>query len=163
MMTKKPVKKLIKAKAGVSVKKSCPRGQCGTPPNCRECADNTRVSTSGPKKTIPSVPTKIQPKTTEPKLTKAELDALSHQKRGMGTSSTYVKKSGSVKNETGTLTSSQQKQLNEYMNKASTAKKVYEALPNMGRMFGVSAADIPKGSQLEKQKKGGMVKPKKKK
>jgi predicted RecA/RadA family phage recombinase len=49
------------------------------------------------------------------------------------------------------------------MNKASTAKKVYEALPNMGRMFGVSAADIPKGSQLEKQKKGGMVKPKKKK
>ncbi len=162
-MTKKPVKKLVKAKEGISTKKGCPRGMCGTPPNCRECADNTRVSSSGSKKTIPSVPTKIQPKTTEQKLTKAELDALSHQKRGMGTGSTYVKKAGSVKNETGTLTSSQKKQLDEYMNKASTAKKVYEALPNMGRMFGVSAADIPKGSQLEKQKKGGMVKPKKKK
>ena len=34
---------LVKAKAGISVKKSCPRGQCGTPPNCHECADNTRV------------------------------------------------------------------------------------------------------------------------
>jgi hypothetical protein len=64
MMTKKPVKKLVKAKAGISVKNSCPRGQCGTPPNCHECADKTRVSTSGSKKTIPLLPTKIQPKTT---------------------------------------------------------------------------------------------------
>lgn len=43
MLKKKPVKKLVKAKTGVSVKKSCPRGQCGTPPYCHECSDNTRV------------------------------------------------------------------------------------------------------------------------
>jgi hypothetical protein len=43
MLKKKPVKKLVKAKTGTSVKKGCPRGQCGTPPYCHECADNTRV------------------------------------------------------------------------------------------------------------------------
>lgn len=167
MATKKPVKKLVKAKVGISTKKGCPRGMCGTPPNCYECPDKTRVSSVGVKKTIPSIPSKIQPKNTEKKLTKAELDALSHQKRGMGNSSTYVKKSGPIKNEIGVLTSSQEQQLKAHMNKASTVKKIYEALPNFGRMFGISAADIPKGSQLEKQKKGGAVKklskPKKKK
>lgn len=66
MTTKKPVKKLVKAKEGISTKNACPRGQCGTPPNCRECADNTRVSSSGSKKTIPSVPTKIKSKNTDP-------------------------------------------------------------------------------------------------
>ena len=64
MLKKKPVKKLVKAKKGTSVKKACPRGQCGTPPHCYDCPSSTRVSTSGPKKTIPSLPTKIQPKTT---------------------------------------------------------------------------------------------------
>lgn len=93
------------------------------------------------------------------KLTYAELEALSHQKRGMGEQyGTYVKKSGSVMNELGKLTSNQQTQLNKYMSKASLPKKIYEALPNIGRIVGSSAADIPKGSKLEKQKTGGMVK-----
>jgi hypothetical protein len=92
-------------------------------------------------------------------LTRAEMDALSHQKRGMGSDvSSFVKKAGPIKNETGVLTTSQQKQLKSYMNKAGTAKKIYEGLPNVGRMIGKSAADIPKGSQLEKQKNGGKMK-----
>ena len=91
------------------------------------------------------------------RLTKAEMDALSHQKRGMGNSAvtSFVKKAGPIKNETGILTSTQKKQLDAYMSKAGTAKKIYEGLPNIGRMVGKSAADIPKGSQLEKQRKGG--------
>ncbi len=97
------------------------------------------------------------------KLTKSELDALSHQKRGMGqVNRTFVKKAGPIKNEIGTLTADQKKQLESYMSKASTAKKIYEALPNIGRMVGKSEADIPKGSKLEKQKKGGIIKTKKK-
>jgi hypothetical protein len=103
------------------------------------------------------------PKAQNGKLTKAELDALSHQKRGMGeVNSTYVKKAGSIMNDTGVLTNSQKEQLKKHMSKASTAKKIYEALPNVGRIFGHgnSAADIPKGSQLEKQRKGGAVKKK---
>lgn len=93
-------------------------------------------------------------------LTKKELDALSHQKRGMGTiDRTFVKKAGSIKNELGTLTNSQVEQLKKYMNKASAAKSFYEGLPNVGRILGHgnSAADIPKGSQLENQKNGGKV------
>ena len=94
-------------------------------------------------------------------LTKRELDALSHQRRGMGQqSSSFVKKPGKIMNELGYLTEAQSKQLKQYMDKAGTAKKIYEALPNVGRMFGSSAADIPKGSQLEKQKKGGVIKKK---
>lgn len=103
------------------------------------------------------------PKAQNGKLTKAELDALSHQKRGMGqVDNTYVKKSGSIMNDLGTLTNAQVAQLKKYMSKAGTAKKIYEGLPNIGRMLGHgnSAADIPKGSQLEKQKKGGMIKKK---
>ena len=96
-------------------------------------------------------------------LTQKELDALSHQKRGMGeVDNTYVKKSGSIMNDLGTLTNAQVEQLKKYMKKASTAKSIYEGLPNVGRLLGHgnSAADIPKGSQLEKQKKGGMIKKK---
>ena len=100
------------------------------------------------------------PKAQNGKLTKAELDALSHQKRGMGTlGSSYVKKIG-LMNELGHLTSAQKDQLKKYMSKASTAKKIYEALPNVGTIFGSSAANIPKGSQLEKQRKGGAIKKK---
>mgnify|MGYP003662484143 CR=1 FL=1 len=98
-------------------------------------------------------------------LTKAELDALSHQRRGMGTrGSTFVKKAGSIKNDLGHLTQEQQNQLKQYMGKAGTAKKIYEGLPNIGRYLGHgnSAADIPKGSQLEKQRKGGSIKKMKK-
>jgi hypothetical protein len=92
-------------------------------------------------------------------LTNKELDALSHQRRGMGDmGSTYVKKSGPIMNELGSLTPFQQKQLKAYMNKASTSKKVYEALPNAGRIVGKSAADVPEGSRLSKQKKGGTFK-----
>jgi hypothetical protein len=106
---------------------------------------------------------KAIPKAQNGKLTKAELDALSHQKRGMGeVNNTYVKKAGSIRNETGVLTNSQKEQLKKYMSKAGTAKSIYEGLPNVGRMLGHgnSAADIPKGSQLEKQRKGGVVKKK---
>ncbi len=106
---------------------------------------------------------KAAPKAQNGKLTKKELDALSHQKRGMGElSNSYVKKSGSIMNDIGYLTNSQKEQLKNYMSKAGTAKKIYEALPNLGRMLGHgnSAADIPKGSQLEKQRKGGVVKKK---
>ena len=103
------------------------------------------------------------PKAKNGKLTRNELDALSHQKRGMGTvDKTFVKKAGGVKNEIGTLTDAQVAQLKQYMKKASTAKSIYEGLPNVGRLLGHgnSAADIPKGSQLKKQKKGGMIKKK---
>ena len=158
MKTKKPVKKLVKAKTGVSVKKECPRGKCGTPPYCHECADKTRVVS--PIKISFDLSAKKDPN----KLTKAELDALSHQKRGMGTNTgSYVKESGAIKNELGRLTASQKAQLEEYMRKAPLSRKIYEALPNFGRIIGSSAADIPKGSKLKNQKKGGVVKSKKKK
>jgi hypothetical protein len=106
---------------------------------------------------------KTIPKAQNGKLTQKELDALSHQKRGMGQlDNTYVKKSGPIMNDLGMLTNSQKEQLKKYMSKTGTAKKIYEGLPNIGRMLGHgnSAADIPKGSQLEKQKKGGMVRKK---
>ena len=100
----------------------------------------------------------------KPTLNKAELDALSHQKRGMGNFAqhSFVKKAGPIKNETGMLTIDQKKQLDNYMSQASTAKRIYEALPNIGRVFGKSAADIPKGSQLQRQRKGGSIKKMKK-
>jgi hypothetical protein len=92
-------------------------------------------------------------------LTSSELDALSHQKRGMGKiDRSYVKKSDPIMNELGMLTDKQEAQLKRHMSKASTAKKIYEALPNVGRIIGRSAADIPKGSQLKQQKKGGVIK-----
>jgi len=95
------------------------------------------------------------------KLTKADLSSLAHQKRVMGQMSDYsesfVKKSGGVKNELGKLNDSQIKQLKDYMSKSSTKEKIYQGLPNIGRAFGKSAADIPKGSKLEKQKVGGKV------
>ena len=95
------------------------------------------------------------------KLTAAELKSLSHQKRGMGNMSSaesFVKKRGSIKNDTGILSADQTKQLKEHMKKASLAQKIYEGLPNIGTIVGKSAADIPKGSQLEKQKEGGNIK-----
>lgn len=101
---------------------------------------------------------KATPKAQNGKLTKKELDALSHQKRGMGTlGSSYVKKRG-LMNDLGHLSTAQQNQLESYMSKAGTAKKIYEGLPNVGTIFGSSAANIPKGSQLENQRRGGVVK-----
>jgi len=89
-------------------------------------------------------------------LTRKDLSALAHQKRGMGQiDDHFVKKAGGIKNELGILTPYQKKQLREYMDKSGTAEKIYQGLPNAGRMFGKSAADIPKGSKLEKQKNGG--------
>jgi hypothetical protein len=88
-----------------------------------------------------------------------DLEALAHQKRGMGQiDGRFVKKAGAIKNELGTLTPYQKKQLGEYMSKSGTAKKIYQALPNAGRMFGKSAADIPKDSKLQNQRKGGIIK-----
>ena len=109
------------------------------------------IRKSGAKKSIKKAQTGAN-------LSKAELSALAHQKRGMGSmDNTYVKKSGGIKNEIGTLTDAQKSQLKTYMSKEGTAKKIYEALPNVGRIFGSgnSAADIPKGSQLENQRNGG--------
>lgn len=96
------------------------------------------------------------------KLSKAELSALANQKRGMGdidSNPGYVKSANGVMNRTGNLTPDQRKQLKEYMNKSSIGEKIYQALPNVGRMFGEgkSAADLPKGSKL-KQKNGGITK-----
>jgi hypothetical protein len=89
-------------------------------------------------------------------LSTKDLSALAHQKRGMGEiDDFFVKKAGPIKNELGVLTSAQKKQLSDYMKKSGTAKKIYEGLPNIGRAIGKSAADIPKGSKLEKQKSGG--------
>jgi hypothetical protein len=92
-------------------------------------------------------------------LSKSELSALSHQKRGRPAMNDlvegFVKKSGPIMNETGILKPNQIKQLKEYMDKSSTIEKIYQGLPNVGRLFGKSAADIPKGSKLEKQRDGG--------
>ena len=110
--------------------------------------------------------TKVKKAQDGEQLTLSELKALAHQKRGMGNfaQNSFVKKADSIKNETGMLTIAQKKQLDNYMSQASTAKRIYEALPNIGRMLGHgnSAADIPKGSQLENQKKGGSIKKMKK-
>jgi len=131
------------------VKKSITKYQAGA-----TVSDNTRVENPY-KKSYPDLLKKNDPD----KLTGAELDALSHQRRGMGDSyGTYVKKSGSIMNDLGELTSKQQTQLNNYMNGAPLSKKIYELLPNVGRIVGSSAADIPKGSKLLNQKKGGSVK-----
>ena len=115
------------------------------------------------KKDLPKAQTGTSNKKRSTSLNEAELKALAHQFRGMPAitpNESFVKKAGSIKNELGRLTSDQTKQLQNYMGKSSTLKKLYEALPNVGRMIGNSAADIPKGSILEKQKKGGSVKSK---
>jgi hypothetical protein len=93
-------------------------------------------------------------------LSKSELAALAHQKRGGPAidekrGEFFVKKPGKIKNEVGLLNPGQAKQLREYMDKSSTFEKIYQGLPNVGRLFGKSAADIPKGSKLEKQRDGG--------
>jgi len=100
---------------------------------------------------------KAQPGTTAKprKMSEAQLSALAHQKRGMGpVDKSYVKKSGPIMNELGTLNEDQVKQVKNYMNKSSTAEKIYQALPNVGRIFGKSAADVPS------KKTGGVVKKK---
>jgi hypothetical protein len=144
-------KMLENKKVGGAVKKSLPKAQVGS-----IVTDNTRVN--NPYKT--RYPVMSNKKKDPEQLTRKELDALSHQRRGMGESyGSYVKKSGSVMNELGQLKPKQQTQLNKYMSKASLGKKIYEALPNVGRIVGSSAADIPKGSKLEKQKLGGTTHP----
>jgi len=93
-------------------------------------------------------------------LTNAELKALAHQKRGMGSldyDSAFVKKRGAIMNDLGYLTSAQKEQLKKYMSKADIPQQIYEGLPNIGTLFGYSAADIPKGSQLEDQRNGGKI------
>jgi len=100
-------------------------------------------------------------KNNKDRLTKNELDALSHQKRGMGpVDRSYVKKAGAVMNDLGYLSDKQTSQLKRYMSKASLPKKIYEGLPNVGRVLGDgnSAADVPKKSKLRNQKNGGSVK-----
>ena len=96
-------------------------------------------------------------------LSAGDLKALAHQKRGMGSDAdyTYVKKSGSIMNELGSTTPAQRTQLRKSMAKASTLQKMYEGAPNIGRMVGKSAADIPKKSILQNQKNGGIIKMKK--
>ena len=133
-------------------KKSLPKAQKGI------VADKTKVE--NPYKKFPE---RLAKKESPEKLTPAELKALAHQHRGMGEMyGSYVKKTGPVMNELGNLTPAQQRQLKSFMSKESLGQKIYEALPNIGTMYGSSAADIPKGSKLEKQKRGGSVKRKKK-
>ena len=133
-------------------KKSLPKAQNG-----RTVADKTRVD--NPYKN--NFPKRLGEKPDPEKLTYAEMNALSHQYRGMGEKyGSYVKKSDPILNERGQLTSKQQTQLKSYMSKQPMTKKIYEALPNIGRVVGNSAADIPKGSKLKEQKKGGSVKKK---
>ena len=96
------------------------------------------------------------------KMSEAQLSALAHQKRGMGpVDKSYVKKSGPIMNELGTLNEDQVKQVKNYMNKSSTAEKIYQALPNVGRIFGKSAADVPSkktgGAVKKKMKNGGSL------
>jgi hypothetical protein len=96
------------------------------------------------------------------KMSEAQLSALAHQKRGMGpVDKSYVKKSGPIMNELGTLNEDQVKQVKNYMNKSSTAEKIYQALPNVGRIFGKSAADVPSkktgGAIKKKMKNGGSL------
>ena len=80
---------------------------------------------------------------------------------------TYTKKEGSlsltkpfIPSTKGKLTNSQSSQLKKYMDSESIPQKIYESLPNVGKLFGKSAADIPKDSKLQKQKNGGTVKAK---
>ena len=101
-------------------------------------------------------------KPTSRKMSEAQLSALAHQKRGMGPiDNTYVKKPGAIMNELGTLNEDQVKQLKNYMNKSSTAEKIYQALPNVGRLFGKSAADVPSkktgGAVKKKMQTGGSI------
>jgi hypothetical protein len=49
---KKP-KALKKAKVGTTVKRECPSGQCGTPPNCYPCP--TADSTAWKNRTLPNL------------------------------------------------------------------------------------------------------------
>lgn len=87
-----------------------------------------------------------------------ELEALAHQKRGMGTvDNGFVKNPNSIMNELGYLTDEQKKELENYMNNSNMINTVYQGLPNVGRIFGngFSAADIPNNSILKKQKMGG--------
>jgi hypothetical protein len=128
---------------------------------------NTKVvdkTSTGPKRNVArDIAADKFAKNNKDRLTKSELDALSHQKRGMGEiSNSYVKKSGSIMNDVGYLSQKQSSQLKQYMNKASLPKKIYEALPNVGRVLGDgnSAADIPKNSKLRNQRNGGTVKAK---
>ena len=91
-------------------------------------------------------------------LTEEELRALAHQERGMSRAfgnTTFVKEDGSIMNSTGTLNNTQNAQLNEYMSQAPWYQALYEGLPNVGRMVGNSAADIPLNSPLQKQQQGG--------
>jgi hypothetical protein len=46
------MKKLVlkKAKEGISVKNGCPKGKCGTPPNCFPCTDTKKYLDDSKKK-----------------------------------------------------------------------------------------------------------------
>ena len=152
-MTKKPVKKLVKAKAGISVKKSCPRGMCGTPPNCRECADNTRVSTSGSKKTLPSLPTTIQPKTTTSKPT------VNGKEKPTADSTKFYKNEAQLQSELA-ATKSKYGLKKEAEQSMTESRKAYSDASR--QQFKGKPGFDKNGFPIKKSKVGGTVKSKKK-
>lgn len=79
-------------------------------------------------------------------LSNAELSALAHEKRGMGSGSMYGITSESYPNNIGYLTPREQAQLQKYMDSNSTLEKIWQAMPNLLGEYG--ASNIPKGSRL---------------
>jgi hypothetical protein len=145
---------LVKAKEGMSVKKGCPRGQCGTPPNCRECADKTRVSTSGPKKTIPSLPTKIQPKTNTSKST------VNSKEKPTADSTKFYKNEAQLQSELAAAKSKYG--LKKEAEKSMTESRKAYSDASRQQFKGKPGFD-KNGFRIKKSKVGGTVKPKKKK
>ncbi len=102
---------------------------------------------------------KNPPKDTNGKiLTQDELNALAHQKRGMGSldfDSGYVQNYNPMINSVGNLTPDQIKQLKNYMDKSTPMETFYQALPNAGAIFGGGAAELPGNSSLRYQFQNG--------
>jgi hypothetical protein len=154
MAIKKTVKKLLKAKVGTLVKKGCPRGKCGTYPNCYDCPDNTRVSSSGVKKSIPTVPTKIQPKTTSSKST------TNSKEKPTADSTKIYKDEAKLQSEIAAAKSKYglKKEAEESM---TQSRKAYSDASR--QQFKGKPGFDKNGFPITKNKKGGIVKSKKKK
>ena len=84
-----------------------------------------------------------------------ELQALAHQKTGMGSlNGSYVKQHNPIMNDLGNLSPNDLKELQNYMDSRGALEYLYQILPNAGLTYGNSAAELPKNSKL-KYKQGG--------